>query len=93
MRTTFRTGSKSGDLDPTGWMSIADYVAGGHSDQIADLLGSWGLGFHESSAKPRALTELSLNASGCFSRAHDSRSGSLLPQANRRTQTLSTIGC
>lgn len=60
----YQLGSKSGDLDPTGWMSIADYVAGGHADQIEDLLGSWGLGFHETSAKPRALTELSLNGLG-----------------------------
>ena len=60
----YQLASKSESLDPAGWKSIADYVAGGQSTDVISALGPGGLTFGEANPGPGNLAELSLSGGG-----------------------------
>ena len=60
----YQLASEAGALDPVGWKSIADYVAGGQLADVPGNLGSGGLTFGEANPGPGNLAELNLGGAG-----------------------------
>ncbi len=56
--------SETNRLDPAGWKSIADYVAGGQFTDVIAALGPGGLTFGEANPGPGNLAELNLGGAG-----------------------------
>lgn len=60
----YQLASKSESLDPAGWKSIADYVAGGEIADVISALGPDSLTFGEANPGPGNLAELNLGGAG-----------------------------
>ncbi|MFO0899535.1 MAG: PEP-CTERM sorting domain-containing protein [Pirellulales bacterium] len=56
--------SENNRLDPAGWKSISDYVAGGQIAEVLGNLGAGGLTFGEANPGPGNLAELNLGGAG-----------------------------
>lgn len=56
--------SETNRLDPVGWKSISDYVAGGQITDVIAALGPGGLTFGEANPGPSNLAELNLGGVG-----------------------------
>ncbi len=56
--------SETDRLDPVGWKSISDYVAGGQITDVIAKLGAGGLTFGEANPGPGNLAELNLGGAG-----------------------------
>jgi hypothetical protein len=60
----YQIASETHRLDPAGWKSIADYVAGGQITDVIAALGAGGLAFGEANPGPGNLAELNLGGVG-----------------------------
>ncbi len=60
----YQIASESNRLNPAGWKSIADYVAGGEIAEVIAALGPGGLTFGEANPSPANLAELNLGGAG-----------------------------
>jgi hypothetical protein len=60
----YQIASESNLLDPAGWKSIADYVAGGQFSEVIAALGAGGLTFGEANPSAGNLAELNLGGVG-----------------------------
>ncbi|MFO0897856.1 MAG: PEP-CTERM sorting domain-containing protein [Pirellulales bacterium] len=60
----YQIASETHRLDPAGWKSIADYVAGGQIAEVIAALGPGGLTFGEANPGPGNLAELNLGGVG-----------------------------
>ncbi|MFO0898920.1 MAG: PEP-CTERM sorting domain-containing protein [Pirellulales bacterium] len=60
----YQIASETNRLDPVGWKSIADYVAGGEIAEVIAALGPGGLTFGEANPGPGNLAELNLGGAG-----------------------------
>ena len=60
----YQLASETLRLDPVGWKSIADYVAGGQITDVIAALGAGGLAFGEANPGPGNLAELNLGGAG-----------------------------
>ncbi|MFO0897604.1 MAG: PEP-CTERM sorting domain-containing protein [Pirellulales bacterium] len=60
----YQIASETNRLNPAGWKSIADYVAGGQITDVLSQLGAGGLTFGEANPGPGNLAELNLGGAG-----------------------------
>ena len=60
----YQIASETNRLDPVGWKSIADYVAGGQISEVLSQLGAGALTFGEANPGPGNLAELNLGGAG-----------------------------
>ncbi len=60
----YQLASETGSLDPVGWKSIADYVAGGQITDVLANLGAGALTFGEANPGTGNLAEVNLGGAG-----------------------------